>query len=244
MNILITGGSTSDLASEAHNWPVDFCRILKEHGVKAKLYCEGTGGYNSAQELLKLIRDGQHAHPWLHISYSGANEIFNQSYVSAYEHNFYKGVLDKGAASWLLPNTIMFFNNLLKGNEPGVVLRDNQVYRPEADFWESNMRIMHGISLEYNYHFIGFLQPVLGGGRYLEQVQGHDSSIAQYRQLFPEFKQAAARHRDFLIDFTPLFDTCQGRVFKDNCHIEDAYQPLVAQSIYNALLARGVLRGN
>ena len=92
MNILITGGSTSDLASEAHNWPVDFCRILKEHGVKAKLYCEGTGGYNSAQELLKLIRDGQHAHPWLHISYSGANEIFNQSYVSAYEHNFYKGV--------------------------------------------------------------------------------------------------------------------------------------------------------
>jgi len=65
--------------------------------------------------------------------------------------------------------------------------------------------------------------------------------VAQYRKLFPAFKQAAARHSDFLIDFTSLFDSCQGRVFKDNCHIEDAYQPLVAQSIYEALVERRIL---
>jgi len=239
INILITGGSTSDLSLYPNNWPVKLCAILKEHGIKAKLYCAGVGGYNSGQELLKLIRDGLETGPWVHISYSGANEFFDPSYVSTYEQVFYETEFNKGPGSLLLPNTVLFMRDLLKLKQQVVTLRQNPP-APIVKFWEKNMRLMHGISTENNYRFVGFLQPVMGSGKFHQQIRGHDESIAQYRKLYPELRKAAGEHPDFLVDLTTIFDTCKGNVFMDNCHINDPYQEIVAQNIFTGLVEKKI----
>jgi len=236
-NILITGGSTSDITLYPNNWPVEFCALLKQRGIKAKLYCAGVGGYSSGQELLKLMRDGLDTGPWLHISYSGANEFFDASYVSIFEQGFYETEFEKGPSSWLLPNTVMFMRDMFRVNHPGLRLRPN-VVMPSAEFWKKNMRLMHGIAVENKYRFIGFLQPVLGSGKFDQPMPGHEDAVARYKQGYPALRQACKA--EYLIDLSAAFDTCKGNVFMDNCHIHDAFQQVVATNILWALEEKGV----
>ena len=144
INILITGGSTSDLSLYPDMWPIELNKILKAKGINAKLYCAGTGGYNSGQELLKLIRDGISTNPVIHISYSGANDYGGKSYVSEFEQHLYTIQLNKGTTSWLMPSTIVFLRKCLKLDHPDINLRPLDKI-PGFEFWVENMRLMHSI---------------------------------------------------------------------------------------------------
>lgn len=236
INILLTGGSTSDLSLYADNWPLELRDILKQHGIKARLYCDGVGGYNSGQELLKLIRDGLDTRPWIHLSYSGANEFIDPSYVSVFEENFYGTELDINNArtSWLLPNTVMFMRDLFRMNHESTRLFPNR-QEPHAAFWTKNMRLMHGVAVENNYRFIALLQPVLGSSKFNQSVVGHEESIAQYKREYHVLRDSASRYPGFMVDLSAIFDTCKGPVFMDNCHINDPYQHVVAENIFGVL---------
>ena len=242
INILITGGSTSDLSLYQNNWPVELCKILKAHSINAKLYCAGVGGYNSGQELLKLIRDGIGTKPFIHLSYSGANDYHDQSYVSNYESIFYQAGIENGKnAFFFMPNTVQYMRSWLKLNPPEVFLHEEKNI-PGVEFWEANMRSMHGIAIERDYHFVAFLQPVLGGGRYTHPIDSsHTDEIKEYRERYPKMKMLVSHYPDFMVDLSAIFDTCQGNVFIDHCHIHEEYQHIVAQNIYNALVQKKLL---
>ena len=240
VNILITGGSTTDISLYAKDWPVELCAILKERGVHAKLYIAAVGGYNSGQELLKLIRDGIDTKPWVHISYSGANEFNPSCYVSVYEDVFYKKQFNLGPTSWLLPNTVLFVRDALQHTHRQIGLAQN-INESPVKFWEKNMRLMHRIAVENNYAYLGVLQPVLGSGKYQQPAGRQQEAVNGYKKFYPEMKQFAQEHPDFMADMSGIFDTCTGKVFIDNCHIEDEYQSIVAEQIYNSLLEHHIL---
>jgi hypothetical protein len=238
INILITGGSTTDPSLDANNWPVELCKILKEHGVKAKLYVAAVGGYNSGQEVLKVMRDGLEVAPAIHLSYSSANDIVgSQAFVSYYEQFFYEQEFLKETTFWLMPNTVLLLRNALKLNSPDVYVHPHTPL-PSAQFWLKNMRLMHGMAVENNYAFIGLLQPVLGSGKFDQKIPVYEVQIEKNKQTYPSLKEAAKQHPDFLVDLTAIFDTCTPDVFQDNCHIHDPYQKIVAQNIYAVMMQK------
>jgi len=226
--ILITGGSAADISLHTDSWPVAFVALLKRHGIKARVYIGAVGGHNSGQELLKLMRDGLATGPLVHISYSGGSEIENASYVSKYEQAFYEKEFSRANTSWLLPNTVLFMRNLLRMNHPDVVLLPNKPMSP-VKFWERNMSLMHSVAVEYQYNFIGILQPV--------DSIAKNTSAGDFKKYYPEMSHAVMRHPDYLVD---LSNTLNKVVITETGN-EATPQQAVAYDIYDILMQKKLL---
>ena len=225
LNILITGGSESDISLHPANWPAVFNQILNDHGIKARIYVAAVGGYNSGQEMLQLFRDGLSAAPFIHISFSGVHDIQSPTYVTGYEQAFYEKEFGKSNTSWLLPNTVLFMRHVLGLNYPDVFLRPN-ISVSSVKFWERNMSIMHSAAVEYQYNFVGILEP-----------PGADTG--EVNKLYPEMRQAVVRHPDYLVDMSVISDT--GFVAKHADLDTNAEQQMIATNIYQMLLQKNLL---
>ena len=214
VNILITGGSTSDLGIDSSNWPVELQKVLTKHGINARIYNGAVGGYNSGQEFLKLIRDGLNTKPVIHISYSGANDYDTQSYVCSYENLFYENEFRTSRYSLLMPRMMLLLRTWINRNNSKVYLRRLESMKG-AYFWEKNMRLMHATALEYNYHFVGILQPVMGGSTsYQQVVPNHDKTIKEYRERYPLMKELVQKHPEFISDLSGIFTSAGARYSK------------------------------
>jgi len=154
VKILITGGSTSDLTYDVENWPVYLLKLLEEKNYAADIYVGAVTGYNSGQELMKLLSDGLLIKPDVHISYSGINDVLSASYVSPYEQNNYNKTV-KNKNPLIMPNT---YNAFIPGRSVDL----NIVERNEADnvaFFLNNICLMNSVAERNHFVFIGILQP-------------------------------------------------------------------------------------
>ncbi len=234
LRILVTGGSTTDVAMQADNWPMYLVQELSRKGICATVHMGAVGGYASGQELLRLIRDGHDLMPDIHISYSGANETSHPSLVSEYEMELFgKMMFEK--TSFLFPNIVF-------------ILREKFMPRPSASLhphpsappqWTYHMDIMNAIAIGRGYVFIGVLQPVLGIGKIVQpdQEDRYRGFVEQYRDFYPT-ALADVQNRPYLVNMTALFDTVPGPVFLDDCHLRPEAQPIVAKAILNLILTR------
>ena len=76
LKIMITGGSTTDdTFSNQRSWPSFLSEILNERKISHIIYNVGIVGYNSSQELLKIIRDINILKPHIVISNSSINDF-------------------------------------------------------------------------------------------------------------------------------------------------------------------------
>jgi len=233
IRILITGGSTSDLAFQRENWPIHLARMLADSGICARVFVGAIGGYSSGQELLKLLRDGLRIEPHIHISYSGANEPYGPSFVSQYEMKVFNRVMET-RSTILLPN-LVYLLRLKLGMISGLKLH---LANPEdvAFFWINNMRTMHAIAEERGYIFFGVLQPVLGVGRVDQptELQEWADLIADYRKFYP-MAIAHCQRTSYLEDLTPIFDLYEAPVYVDDCHLRPEMQPIVAAQLMQVI---------
>lgn len=246
IKIFITRGSTTDIALNHENWPKHLSRILEQQGVCADLYVGGVGGYSSGQELLKVIRDGQIVQPDIYISYSGANESEGSecppaAYSHEHEYTFLERSIELSNAGVLLPNTQYVFKRLA-GVTPLTL------NRPECDtangaIWLHNMQVIQGIALENKASFMGFLQPVLGSGIHTQDIEMKSwaGEVDHSRRYYPSLIKLVSRHPDFLYDMSGVFDSINDKVFVDDCHLTDTYQPFIAQKIFTLLRERKLL---
>ena len=235
LTVLITGGSTTDIVLHPENWPSELIKLFETKRQCAKLYIAATGGYNTGQELIKLIRDGVELKPKLHISYSGVNDCIHSMFISLYEQSFFRKFKDAKSTSGILPNTFFYLNQLLF-SENNMYIYDEVPIDPN-EFWMDNMKIMHGIAKEYNYKFVGLLQPANGIGKYSDIAiqRKNEMYISNYQNHYPLMKKGVIAHLDYLKDLTAIFDTCKGKVYIDDCHIETPYQKLVAVEVYKVI---------
>lgn len=236
VRILITGGSTTDLISDAQNWPSQLSDILSANNYCAQIVVASVAGYNSGQELLKLLRMQIDFVPDIHISYSGANEAENPSYTSYYERQLYEKLLSEKPSA-IMPNTVYLIRkNLLRSSMQKVYLKEPVNFAPDA-FWMNNMQNFYAIAQSRNYHFTGILQPVLGQGGIFQQeeMEALPNYMRDYEEFYPKAKALCQTH-EYLHDFTYIFSGVEGKIFKDDCHLADAhYQKIVADSVFNVI---------
>jgi hypothetical protein len=234
ISILITGGSTADLVFEKESWPIDLVRMLRDSGMCAKVYVGAVGAYSSGQEVLKLLRDGLMCRPDIHISYSGANEMYSPSFVSSYEMDVFKRIMET-RSTVLFPNLAYVIRRKI-----GMVSRLRVHHSTPADaatFWMDNMQTMYAVAEQRGYRFIGVLQPVLGIGK-TDQPKEMDEwadMIGDYRTFYPIAIDHSLR-QPYLVNLTGMFDTVSGPVYVDDCHLRPEKQPIVASEILKLIL--------
>ncbi len=232
VKILITGGSTSDIAMNNENWPTQLIPLLEKEGICAEIYIGAVGGYSSGQELLKLLCDGQGISPDIHISYSGANETTHPYFVSTHEQNLFERMM-KTETSAIFPNTVYIIRSTFFPS-PKVFLRQPRQSNPQ---WGTNMETMHAIANEKGYAFIGVLQPVLGIGKVVQPQQEEQwkSMIDSYKKFYPE-AILSIKDKPYLVNMTNLFDSIQRPVYVDDCHLLPEMQPLVANRMLGLVI--------
>ena len=240
LKLFITGGSTSDIALHEENWPIYLHQLLAKDSINAIVYAGGVGGYTSGQELLKLLRDGINIKPDIHISYAGANEGADKGYVSEYEEDFYVRSYRESLTSKVLPSTIFAIKKALQIGYVDLTIKKTSPIKP-YDFWRQNMKYMNAMAKANGSQFIGVLQPVLAITQNNQQSE-HDIDPGGYGKFYKTYYPQAQKHikdnPDNLYDLTTIFDTIPTAVYIDDCHIQAAYQPLVAQAIFTIVKSR------
>ena len=208
-------------------------KILDQKGIKAKIYIAAVGGYNSGQELLKLIRDYPSIKPDIHISYSGANDPTSSSYASGFERSILNNAIQSNG---IFPNTKSLF---LANRKSSLHLYEEDEIDPLL-FWKNNQHAMHALSVENSYHFASILQPVLMYTNKNINPKG-DLESTQYflnanNQAYPSFI-SLADSVVFINNFTNVFsEYADSIVFKDDCHlISDKYNKKLAERIFELL---------
>lgn len=237
LRIFITGGSTSDVFLDSACWPAQLHQLLRLNDQPHIIFAAGVGGFNSAQEYLRLIEIGLDLHPDYHISYSGANETGDFGFVTEYEYDFYRQSLAAAQTTFLLPNLIYVLRQQLFDDQP-LQLSPPPTHETAQRF-KKNLRLMQGAAQTFGHRHIGILQPLNGVGKFRQANTSTMSLeyLADYNKYYPAMKTFIANHPNEFLDFTALFDTLQEQVYYDDCHILPKFQRLVAQEVYKHLLS-------
>lgn len=235
LSIYISGGSTSDLIYNEKNWPHFLLEKFVAEGYCAAIYNGAVAGYHSGQELLKVMRDIKDVQADIHISYSGANEATDPSYISQYERNIYLHLI-KPKPSKFLPNTSYWLRSKLSPSPYAVF--DNLGFSKPENFWLNNQHLMNSLAQHSGYIHLGVLQPVnFNPDSSPEGNVDIEQSIKAYQNFYPKIVQEIP-DSSYLINLSQLFVNKNDQVFKDDCHLsENKYQEEVAEAIYELLLA-------
>ncbi len=227
--ILTLGGSTTDYSLYGiSSWPFFLKQILDRNNVPNRVINGGICGYNSSQEMLKLLNEGiDRVKPDVVISYSG----FNDSLPSKYSliHDNYVEVLEG-------------LVNCYRENKGDI----DEVYYGEplndcVGRFIKNMRLMHAICEEFNIKFIGILQPTMVTGEYcLDKTEEEylrentvksrvDKSLEFYRNVAEKIKAYP-----WIYDFTDIF-TNENNCFLEWVHCSEKGNQVIAQNVYKVL---------
>jgi len=236
MRIFITGGSTSDLALDPANWPAALHQMMTDKGIPHTMYVAAVGGFNSAQEYLRLIEQGIELRPHFHISYSGANETGDFGFVTEYEKDFYYKTLNRSITTNLLPNTVFFIKSKIFNQKPSLIAASLQPTHAEARF-KKNLHLMNAAAIRFGYQYIGILQPLNGIGSYsfAEAQNLNTEYLGDYKKYYPAMQEFVRQNSTSFYDFTSIFDTATAQVYLDDCHLTAHYQKVVAAHVFQAM---------
>jgi hypothetical protein len=242
--IVFTGGSTTDSFTENLKWPIKLTEKLREAGYCVRSYVGGVSGYTSNQEMMKIVRDQYALQPQLHISYTGVNE--NEKEWDRLSSPYMITLLEKMVTyrrAPILPNTLWLlgdFNHVSKGQVLGV---NHGLHQPHAlpERLYNNLRRMHAFAKEFDYTFIGILQPMLGIGKYkpsaVELARIKDMNLVAEWGPFYEEAQRTIEGKPYLHNFVNIFEN-QSDLYTDDCHVTDAGDNIIAEKMYELLVTQ------
>lgn len=239
-NIICLGGSTTDYSE--HNiksWPEYLFELFRDDSININVLNGGVIGYNSSQELLKLIRDGLEMTPSLVISYSGVNDMGYLDSTSLmgnkYLHDLWENVISGNNS-----RSIVFSDELS-------IAHNTKTSLDSAEYWYRNEKIMYSICNGFSIPFIGILQPAAytKNAKFLsinEQRTFTEISNREYiMKQFEKAKQLVSMDEEgAFLDFTTLFDEYED-VYIDNCHVFEKGNKIIAESIYKVIKERHIL---
>lgn len=189
--IVTLGGSTTDgfynHINDGYTWPFYLNQLTSKY-YNIGVINGGVGGFNSNQELKRLLYDVRKINykKKLIISLNGINEFLfsgDKSYWEWQLKNFpfsNANILKMlNNEEWLiqnrdftvLPSTLSIIQSLrgknnvhlnLKSNLKKALITNPIKHYDEADIWYENVKLMKGIASALNAKYIVFLQPTMG----------------------------------------------------------------------------------
>lgn len=187
-SILVLGGSTTDgyfkHISDGYTWPYYLQKLINENDLNYNVINGGTGGYNSDQELLKLIIDAKNINSEIEyvISLNGINDtdnykalpeelinkihFFDNSLINMFNEKVYINQSISGFR--FFPNifyTIGYFKSRnFNLNTDFMISSFDSDYNASlgSENWLFNVNAMNQISKIINADYKVFLQPTMG----------------------------------------------------------------------------------
>ncbi|MCM1500677.1 MAG: hypothetical protein NC124_19620, partial [Clostridium sp.] len=233
--VVVLGGSTSDATFEPYkSWSELLYEKLIQSGVNANVYCGACAGYNSSQELNKLIRDVIPLKPDIIVSYSGYNDAFvkepvKENYIK-YPYYMYHQID--------LMDSLTGYKNASNSNYE---IKDKYILGIDhgTDRWEqyiNNVRAAHAVAEAFNIRYFCFLQPCLIEKRKKWSLQEKEVYLNSgktdfYFRTINDFYIKAVNYKaPFFHNITNLFDSA-GDVYLDECHVNEKGNEIIAEYI-------------
>lgn len=231
LKIAIVGGSTSDATRFVYKcWGEYLFDLLSNKGYDICVINAGCSGYNSSQELVKIIRDVILFEPDIVISYSGVNDrrhydgrddLDNYPFLNHYQYDI--AVKSAGMIKYERLNDNLEAYSLGVG---GLETRSERYKR--------NIHMMKAICESYNIKFYGFLQPFLGT---IDSFTKDELELIVSTQI----DECKIKNDDFysqllrdsnpqFIDLTRMFEG-EENIYIDNCHVSEKGNWIIANKI-------------
>lgn len=233
--IAILGNSTSDATLYPFkSWPELLYRKLAEENII--VYNGAACGYDSGQELIKLVRDVLPLEPDMVLVYDGYNDFFWTDACHPFAFIYAKQVYEYAKG------------NLESLDDRGEIL-DEVCWGIETkkeinrfDNWLANIRSMYAITRERKICFYSFCQPMLGSKsgknvREQEMLMSMDFDVRHkltgktFRKIMDEMPEKP----DYIYDLSDIFDN-QNDIYMDACHVWEKGNQIIAEEIKKVIL--------
>lgn len=205
--IVVLGGSTSDaglFGNAIASWPEYLARKRDD----VVIYNGGVGGFISAEECLKMIRDVVHIKPDLVISYSGINDCYRTQAKSPFKNE-------------PVENMDVFY-----GLESGMT---------KSEHWLLMERYMHAVALEMGADFIAILQTSVHQREDADRSAHEQLASAMWEDTYSIFvknvQEVMNKYDDWLYDLSKPFEEIKYEVFRDPYHLNDKGNCIIADKI-------------
>lgn len=229
--IMILGGSTSDEAREWwKSWPYLFYKKVQEINQNVTIYNCASSGYNSAQELLRYLRDGAIIQPDLVISYTGVNDLTRM-----------------GSAGYNI-SALRYAGEFYTNHCTQELTTGLQDERDLFDVWLDNLKCIKALTSARGAQYIAFAQPAFFMKK--EYMTKHEKKLAmminaiysdEEKKAEKQFREKCRGIRDeFIVNLTDIFDNED--VYYDVCHTYEKGNHIIAAKIYEEIVRREYLK--
>ena len=236
--IAVLGCSTTDgTMYPFKSWPELLYEKLNSDSLT--IYNGGVRGYNSAQELFKLIRDILPLQPDMIIVYGGYNDIgLKAGYPFGFDYA--RRIFDYAKNYVKDPITGEIRDTVCLGSIPRSDAVEN---------WLSNMRSMYAIAADRKIRFYGFCQPMLSGKEGKTVREKNMLASMSFNRLLKEvnvsFRQCMsqmANKPNYLYDLSHIFDG-EDDVYMDCIHVWERGNRIIAEEIAKVILPELKMEG-
>lgn len=216
--IMILGGSTSDVGFYEF-FIKSWVEFLGDYLTDTVIFCGAITGYDSKQELLKLLRDGRQLHPDLIISYGGYNDV-GGDHTDGYPYA--RGKLDAKA---------------LKQSSWGI-----KTNTKSYEEWIESEKLMKLIATSYGAEFIGIFQPIIIN-RSEEKLTFKEkvskklviwTDLTAY-QVYQREVLKRIQNIEYIYDMTNLFYNEEICIFRDLCHLTEKGNQILGKAVYRLI---------
>ncbi len=215
--VTLGGSTTTDVVYRVKSWPRYLYDKLKDDR-DIVIYNAAMDGFNSCQELMKLLRDVCALRPDLVISFSGVNDML----IGENDNPF-------------LPEYL----NLVWERLPVKSWGGNKKHLPKKeelrafDFWYRMEGIMHVVSNMFGAKFVCFAQPIMYSQEKLTQERRWAFERSEHKKNAVEFRRKSRQIREeWFIDLTDILDG-HPEVFMDCVHVDEEGNKIIADHIYH-----------
>lgn len=271
LRIFVLGGSTtephfrmgpSESDPYSHEcWPYFLQKRLDELGIPAVVFNGGVAGYNSNQELLKLVRDVLPMKPDIVLSLDGENDQgfahANKKHpmIHPYQWRVFSTLAGEPEPFRFLPNTVALVKQATASADEK---RLSVTFGPDVsttpwDQWERNIRLMHAVCAELGVDYLDLRQPVLGVGNH--QPTPEDAALLRefaetpnavkikYLETLREFydkTNGVPARAPYCVDLVDVFANKSG-MYRDARHQTPAGGDVIAGAVVAELQRRNLL---
>jgi hypothetical protein len=256
IKVAILGGSTSDpFFADYSELYTPWSEMLYEHLQPCipniAIACGGIESYISSQELLKLIRDIIPLKPDLVISFSIVNDLFqyftykNERDGADEKNNHYK-------RPFLSLTAERFYRFAYENAELHKLIEDVRPIcfgirdkRNVVEFWIDIMRMMYTLGQEFNFEFLGILQPnaVTYADGTMKSFYILESLTYTLRQEAYNLARQAIRKYPFLLDYTDIYNDLDENPYMDGFHVQPHGNRTIVERVHQDILRLGLLQG-